>query len=483
MGCRSLAITFLAAACVACLALALPSAAPGASPARAAPLPKPPESLHEDLLAAMEVFERGGRWKDADSAMLGWSCGQQLQALVFLYQATGERVWLDRLLKYAETMFASLTPNRDGFLSWRSRRYSSAYAEVQRGPANRSGTEMEPKTQWLSDARVSRQVKDGRFRLIAHGSGTLKVESGQDGQPLPAVRYQVGKAFSGPFGIRLTPSAAPAEGDTFTLITRRPKDFDYAVHEGMVLMPICRAIELVKRDGALRPAYGERADKLLGTIETQLIPKWNRYWRETKRGGLLVFPKDPAFDPSGATLPHNQYLPLGTVQITLYRITGKPVYKERATKMARFFKSCLRLVGNHYEWNYWDAAGEWDKPWDKPQEKRPEDTGHGSLDIGFVLACAESGIVFTETDLKRFAKTLLEAMWNGSLEEPTVGGYVNSPKPSRQSGNLHEWLMLCNVEPKVRPMCEPVILREGSLWAKAQLYLLRSDGAAKAPGK
>jgi len=442
-----------------------------------------PDALYKDLLAAMDVFERGGRWKDADSAMLGWSCGQQLQALVCLYQATGETAWLDRLFKYAETMFSNLTPNRDGFLSWRSRRYSPAYAQVQRAPANRSGAEMEPKTQWISDARVSRQVKDGRFRLVAHGNGTLKVEAVPDGQPMPAVRYRVGKAFSGPFGILLTLAAAPAEGDVFTLITRRPKDFDYAVHEGMVLIPICRAIELVRRNGTLRAAYGERAGRLLGTVETQLIPKWNRYWRETKRGGLLVFPKDPAFNPSGATLPHNQYLPLGTVQITLHRITGKPVYKERATKMARFFKSCLRLVGDHYEWNYWDAASEWDEPWDKPREKRPEDTGHGSLDIGFVLACAESGIVFTETDLRRFANTLLEAMWNGSLEKPTVGGYVNSAKPSRQSGNLHEWVRLGKVEPKVQAICEPVILREGSLWAKAQLYRLWSDGAAKARGQ
>jgi len=483
MGCRWVLITLLAAGGAAGFALALPPAAPGALPARAGPLDKPPQALREELVAALNAFERGGRWKDTDSAILGWSCGQQLQALVCLYQATGERVWLDRLFKYAETMFSNLTPNRDGFLSWRSRRYSPAYAQVQRAAANRSGAEMGPKTQWISDAAVSRQVKDGRFRLLAHGAGTLKVESVPDGRPLPAIRYQVGEAFSGPFGIRLTLAAAPAEGDAFMLITRRPKEFDYAVHEGMVLMPICRAIELVRRDGALRATYGERVDRLLGTIESQLIPKWNRYWRETKRGGFLVFPKDPAFNPSGATLPHNQYLPLGTVQVTLYRITGKAVYKERATKMARFFNSCLRRVGDHYEWNYWDAAGPWDMPWDKPHEKRPEDTGHGSLDIGFVLACAQSGIVFTETDLKRFANTLIEAMWNGSLDKPTVGGYVNSTKPSRQSGNLHEWLRLAGVEPKVQAICERIISAEGSLWAKAQLYLLWSDEAARARGK
>jgi hypothetical protein len=300
-----------------------------------------------------------------------------LQELVCLHEATGERVWLDRLFKYAETMFSNLSPNRDGFLSWRSRRYSKGKQE-----------------------------------------------------------------------------------------------YDYAVHDGMVLMPISRAIELVKKDKTLQAVYGERADTLLRVIETQLIPKWDKYWHGTKEGGVYVFQQD------GTTMPHNQYLPLGTVQLTLHRITSKAAYKKRAAQMAAFFKSRLRLVNNHYTWRYWDDAGDWDKPViEKEGEKavqRPEDTGHGSLDIGFVLACAGNGIVFIDSDLKRFAATFADVMWNGSLERPTVGGWVNTNKPSRQSGNLHEWLRLGAVEPRVRQICEQLIPIEGSLWAKAQLYRLRA---------
>jgi hypothetical protein len=71
---------------------------------------------------------------------------------------------------------------------------------------------------------------------------------------------------------------------------------------------------------------------------------------------------------------------------------------------------------------------------------------------------------------KRFANAFLEAMWNGSPDKPAVGGWVNRSTPSRQSGNLQEWLLLGRVEPRVPPICERVILAEGSLWAKAQLY-------------
>ena len=200
-------------------------------------------ALHKELVSALDRFERGGRWKEADSSTLGWGCGQDLQALVYLYQATGERVWLDRLLKYAETMFANLTPNRDGFVSWRSRGYSPAHAEVRPAADNRSQATMVPREEWTDDTLVCRQVKDAEFRLVAQKDATLAVESAADKQALPAIHYEIGKPFAGPSGISLTLKAAPAEGDSFTLITRRPKDFDFAVHDGMVLMPVSRAIE------------------------------------------------------------------------------------------------------------------------------------------------------------------------------------------------------------------------------------------------
>jgi hypothetical protein len=129
-------------------------------------------------------------------------------------------------------------------------------------------------------------------------------------------------------------------------------------------------------------------------------------------------------------------------------------------------------VEDRYEWNYWDALGTWDSNWDTPKEKRAEDTGHGSLDVGFVLACAENGIVFADEDLKRLANTFIKAMWNGSLDKPTVGGYVNTNKPTRQSGNVQEWVLLSKVEPKVLQVCRRIIPAEGSLLAKAQLYSL-----------
>jgi len=356
------------------------------------------ERLRKELFDAMDAFDRHGHWRDSDSGVLAWSCGQQLQTAVYLYQATGQREWLDRLFKYAEAMFSNLSPRADGFLCWRTRRYI---------------------------------------------------------RPPP-----------GPRGTAATGPAHPG--------------FDFAVHDGMVLMPICRAIELVKKDEALTATYGQRADKLLAVVVKDLIPKWDSCWRETKDGAVLVFHDDPLMgDGRGITMPHNQYLPLGIVQITLFRITGRPVYKERAAKMARFFKSRLRLVNDRYEWNYWDPAGQWDKDMVAKDKPRAEDTGHGSLDVAFVISCVDNNIIFTRADLRRLANTFVEAMWNGSMDKPTVGGWVNRTNPSRQSGNLASWVLLSRVEPKVGRICRYVIRTEGGLWAKAELYWLLMNRGVK----
>jgi len=285
----------------------------------------------------------------------------------------------------------------------------------------------------------------------------------------------VGEEFQPLPGVKLTVRSAPAVGDRFVLSVQEPKDFDFAVHDGVILTAICRFIALVRADPELQRAYGQHADAYLKVVRSDLIPKWKPYWRDCGDGGLLVAQVDEALTYPGISLPHNQYLALGNALIWLYRITGDSAYRDQAAKMARCFKSHLRLVDNHYDWNYWDAVGEWDRPWDKPTEKRPEDTGHGSLDVSFVVDAAEAGIVFDQTDLQRLANTFLKVMWNGSLTDPAVGGAVNTAKPTRQSGNLQDWVRLSRQEPQVLAVCVKLIPQIGSVKAKAQMVRLLAE--------
>ena len=448
------------------------------------------DTLYADVSRQLARHRRGERWRSSDSGVLAWSCGQQLSALVDMYQATSERKWLDQLVEYADAMFANLTPNRDGFLSWRSRSYSLVPIRLRAAAANRSAARIEPgelriqQTTWMRrlvgvELRAAKPAKTSwdyeliwreasRFEL-RRPDGTIgsviAVDAKGRFEPLPLVKLRlVGK---------------PGAGDRFVLTVELPKDFDSAVHDGVILTPICRFIALIRDKPELSAAYGTKANRYLEVIESDLVPKWDKYWRDWGDGGLLVAPNDASLAYPGISLPHNQYLALGNVLVLLHRITGKHACRDRATRMARFFKSCLRLKDDHYEWHYWDPTGRWDERWNKPKEIRPEDTGHGSLDICFVIDAADAGIVFDQTDVGRFANTFLKVMWNGSLEKPVVGGYVNTSRPTRQSGNLQDWLRLSRVEPRILPVCSKVIPGSGSLKAKAQLLRLLAVGGGR----
>jgi len=433
--------------------------------------------LLDDLAKHLAAHERGARWQSSDSAILAWSCGQQLSAQVDLFLATNQRRWLDQLVRYADAMFANLTPNREGFLSWRTRLYSRFHIAVRRDERNRSTVAPDPPKQWVRQdqawlrelLRPGKEPRDWEYRLTWRDGSKVELRGATTGKLSATVQVAPGKAIAPLPGVAFSLREAPAQGDVFLITVQQPKDFDCAVHDGVILTPICRFIALVRTDPELRKTYGQKADSYLKIIESDLIPKWKPYWRDWKDGGLLVAQKDEALAYPGISLPHNQYLALGNALVWLHRITGNLAYRNQAAKMARFFKSCLRPVDDHYAWNYWDATGDWDRDWDRPEEKRAEDTGHGSLDIGFVVDAAEDGIVFDRTDLRRLANTFLKVMWNGSLSNPTVGGYVNSAVPTRQSGNLQDWLRLSREEPQVLPVCARIIQESGSIKAKAQL--------------
>ena len=110
--------------------------------------------------------------------------------------------------------------------------------------------------------------------------------------------------------------------------------------------------------------------------------------------------------------------------------------------MARNFKKHLRKTGNAYTWYYWDwlEAGD-------PGNSNVEDTSHGQIDIGFVVDACRRGVVFTPGDLKRFGRTLLDQMWNGSLEDPVIGGHVDRKEGDAKP--VRDWIDLCQWTPDV----------------------------------
>lgn len=424
-------------------------------------------------------FNERGVWVSGDSGVYAWACSPRLRAMLGLYRLTKDFQWLERFVTAVSKMFATLSPDTDGFLSWRTRSYTGAYITVRPGEGMSPQSRLEPKDQWIYAPRVARRIRDARWRLTLQRRGKNWIASLWDmttQRVIASLPFVPGRPFYLPPGIRLTVKGKPRHGDTFFVTTHRPKAFPFVVHDGVILTPICQFLLLVRDDPTLKHRYGEEARNYLRVIQDRIIPKWNRYWRDIdNRRGVFVFPDDPSFRFPGMTLPHNQYLALGRVFLLLYRLTDKMEYRRKAEKMGRFFKSCLRRIGNRYFWHYWDPAGPWDDPFQGRIKRRPEDTSHATLDIGFVLEAVESGLVFTLKDLKCFSATFLEVMWNGSLKEPVIGGWIDRPAPGRGSGALHEWVRLAKIEPLILKICLRVIPQGGSLLAKVQLLELMKD--------
>jgi hypothetical protein len=123
-------------------------------------------------------------------------------------------------------------------------------------------------------------------------------------------------------------------------------------------------------------------------------------------------------------------------------------------RMATHFRQHLRETGKAYTWNYWDWIEE-----GNAEHSNVEDSSHGHIDVGFAVEACRRKVVFTEGDLVRFAHTLLDQMWNGSLSDPQIGARVNTTE-----GNAYvctDWIDLCAWEPKVWDLCWALFRKHG----------------------
>jgi len=375
--------------------------------------------------AAISALDQSDNFKSADSGILAWGESYVLTGYYWMYEATRDPAWLDRIVRHADVIFANLSPGDELFPGWRTTRYSVALARAEAAPDNPSPASVQATPPRIYDIETAHKVTGHDYELRVAPSGVIEITDTTTGERVAATDLAPDGQILQILGVVLAVKGQPQPGDRFIVKTQAPKPMEYVVHDGIVLTPIALFCAAVHDDTSLAPTYREAAKRYLQIMETQLLPKWEPYWRDLPDGsGLYIAQNDPAQRFPEASLPHNQYLALGRTFIALYRITGNARYRERAQRMARFFKRNLRLVGEHYEWNYWDYAGSWDT--DARAMAHVEDTSHGAIDVGFALDAYDASIVFDRQDLERFAHTVSDVMWNGSEEKPRVGATVNA---------------------------------------------------------
>ena len=403
-----------------------------------------PEALAKRFVG-FDVSRNAGKAysESASSATLAWGESYYLNAYVKMYRVTRYTRWLDKVVDHFDRMVANMSDHDgDGIPGWNTDRYSVSRMRA-RALHNRGTASIRPEEATVTDIAQAHEAIDAEFIVERFASNRFVVRDVARSAVVYDGPYSLGQDIPGIPGFELRLDRIPEIGDKFRVETWAVRPLEYAVHEGMILYPIAQFIELALGDENLKGRYEEKARSYLGLIEERVLRKQERYWVQMAPGmGAYRFTESPAERFPNRILPHNQYLALGRVYLVLKDVSDDMLFRERATQMAAFFKNSLVETGDAYTWSYWDwvEAG-------RPDQSGTEDTSHGHIDVEFAVEAYRRGVVFTRADMLRFARTLTDQMWNGSLSNPTIGSRVD-----RQVGDatiIRGWIELCRWDPRI----------------------------------
>lgn len=203
----------------------------------------------------------------------------------------------------------------------------------------------------------------------------------------------------------------------------------FIVHTGVILIGPAEFVRLVTGTPALQGEFGTSASLYRRAIE-QSIEGAEPYWRNGLGEGEGYYE-----DQAIGLLPLNQSNALGSVMLVMDDVTSNPRHLDHARRLALFYKNRLRTKGDHYEWGYWPKQVD-------SETTRAEDISHAVINIDFAARCAAKNIVFSRNDVRRFARTWLDAI---RRPDGMIAGCVDGSGDSTKyiPGAPGRWLCLC----------------------------------------
>lgn len=225
-------------------------------------------------------------------------------------------------------------------------------------------------------------------------------------------------------------------------VPMEPLSMAYHGYSGMIVFPMLELAWLVKSDPSLAPKYGKVAQRYV-TEAVKVFRDAEEEWRDgpRKHEGYYVFGSYGCpFWSDNVGKPFNYLGSEAQCLLRLWQLTGDTHWRSRASAIAQLFKRHLRLAdtagilshveglslskdglrsskNQAYVWDYWSGpiADGWTRD-NSPSYNTPtyrgnkhiEDTSHGCLEVYFAALCADAGLVFTDDDMRRFAKTFTD---------------------------------------------------------------------------
>lgn len=228
------------------------------------------------------------------------------------------------------------------------------------------------------------------------------------------------------------------EEDRFLFVTKkysldRQTELRLMVNNAELYMPMLRAANAGCLEGEDRRTLLAMAEEAFSYYEEDWDPLL----------GCYRFRKGEAYAFDGVVLPFNQQNAFGLCLIELWKATGKTVYRDRCTALARAFEKELETTEDgRTVWRYWPQAfyNGWTEadgvsqntPIQPPTASPPyEDSSHASLNAEFILEYFRTfGGVFSRSQVEGVRRTL-DAICTGGVStvlEPvdTKGEFLNS---------------------------------------------------------
>ena len=480
------------------LGLSLSEAAAALAAAGGNPLDTPPafNALNRGINGG-DVYKRA----DNRTGQLAWGEAYALEAYLVMYEATGDTAYLDILIDHADAVLAGRDSERGwtdyrglSLPGWQAAGHYSIGEAVLRDAHGREALYLRVASTGNNHATRAHVApvagRAGFFDLRIENpenryDHTFQGLSMDPADERYAVSALLASTLADPWGsVRLyaedrRPEPARdgtplAEGSfAFT-----PPPYLWPVHQGRITFPLISFARLVYEDPALQAVarYKERADAYIAATRAAL-ELLEENWRENDEGeGWYVIPRGAPVWMDGVEEPHNHSLAVGRSIIQLAAVTGDPKWRDRAERLARTLHGDLRLLpGGGYTWPYWWSKGYAYRGW-SPEDgvslhtpalrPRPtaSDVSHAAIDVEFAFLAFQNGIVFTEEDMERFARTVTENMLVLRPEgTPALTQYVDgSGAPSYYDDSVAaRYLVLADWAPELVEAVERIYAAKG----------------------
>jgi len=180
------------------------------------------------------------------------------------------------------------------------------------------------------------------------------------------------------------------------------------------------------------PAFATRYAKQFTTIVDFVDKSIFGYWFDKKTGVYA----DPGSQWLGGDVPwlptslggwgsypiwNDKCAHFGMMATWLYQATGKDLYKEYATRVAKGFLTHVTLSKGYMLWD----VGLVTNSVDDYNTDGCLDTSHANREPMMVAAMYQAGIVFQQADIQALAATFSDLIWNQDKVSPQFNNYID----------------------------------------------------------